>query len=756
MPDLKLFFERLTSVEKILKLHLQPHAPSELSKRLSAELDELKSASGNPPEIPIALIGPARVGKSTLINSLLGARILTEDDLRFCTAAITVLRYHDKSDYEASLQFSSAEEWALELETCREILSTTYDPEDSESSEERKYHETALRTVYRIETGEPIDLDRLTLPSETERLLTQGSLKFRSSDPKELAKQLKPYTTSDGNFWPVVNYVEISGPFPPLRKGLQLVDLPGLNDPNPARERITSEYIDKSPYIWLTFSAKAPLTKDLHKLLVERKLLRQFLFEGKVNSFAVIGTHSDNVNYDEETLEKYGLSYHAPRALLIARRNERLKADVLEALRTIVDELVEQSGDNGSVRAEYREKITRVPVFLVASKEYQRHKGLVRGGDPPFLSQEQSQIPALLAHLETTAKDRDGEAHLRSLNEKLNLVLDEMHQFFRRQRDDFRSFRPPSKDRRQAVLNATQPALATLATRLAEAKSEALVELVADKKAFTSKLEFATSRAQRDLEMTIAVWRGINHMSLKAVVVRNGRFTSPASGRRFDLAEDLARPILDSIPFAWDHFFGTEFKQILTVYHKRLESNAERLLSDLQIALLRGDTILRQLESQVGEDLTSTKRSLEFRVGETLKRIESHIQETRQDLYKSISSTAGQRMQPAFEIAKEEKGRGMKARMLEALDSHARSIANDLYKTIERDLVEGLEGMEHEFGSQIDQLKRYLVEEGRRVIDNVAGTPGSPIESETALKQVDVAIEAIAGLVRSKAGVAVR
>ncbi len=171
MPDLKSFFERLAGIEQILNRHLQPQAPPELWERLSARLDELKSASDNPPEIPIALIGPARVGKSTLINSLLGARILTEDDLRFCTAAITVLRYRDKSDYEASLQFSSAEEWALELETCREILSTTYDLEDNESSEERRYHETSLRTVYRIEAGEPIDLDGLTLPSETVRYL---------------------------------------------------------------------------------------------------------------------------------------------------------------------------------------------------------------------------------------------------------------------------------------------------------------------------------------------------------------------------------------------------------------------------------------------------------------------------------------------------------------------------------------------------------------------------------------------------------
>ena len=98
----------------------------------------------------------------------------------------------------------------------------------------------------------------------------------------------------------------------------------------------------------------------------------------------------------------------------------------------------------------------------------------------------------------------------------------------------------------------------------------------------------------------------------------------------------------------------------------------------------------------------------------------------------------------------------MKARMLEALDSHARSIANDLYKTIERDLVEGLGDVEHEFGNQLDKLKGYLVEEGQRVVDNVAGPQSSPIESETNQKQVEVAIEAIANLVSSKAGVAVR
>ena len=98
----------------------------------------------------------------------------------------------------------------------------------------------------------------------------------------------------------------------------------------------------------------------------------------------------------------------------------------------------------------------------------------------------------------------------------------------------------------------------------------------------------------------------------------------------------------------------------------------------------------------------------------------------------------------------------MKARMLEVLESHARMIASDLYKTIERDLIQGLEDLEHEFGNQLDRLKGYLVEEGQRVIENVAGPQDSPKDREVSMHQMQVAIEAIAALASGKVTLAVR
>jgi len=94
--------------------------------------------------------------------------------------------------------------------------------------------------------------------------------------------------------------------------------------------------------------------------------------------------------------------------------------------------------------------------------------------------------------------------------------------------------------------------------------------------------------------------------------------------------------------------------------------------------------------------------------------------------------------------------------MLEVLESHARIIASELYKTIERDLVEGLEDLEHEFGNQLDRLKGYLIEEGQRVIENVAGPQDSQKDRETNVCQTQVAIEAIAVLTSDNASLAVR
>ena len=49
----------------------------------------------------------------------------------------------------------------------------------------------------------------------------------------------------EGQFWPLISRVRIYGNFSILSNGVVLVDLPGLNDPNPAREQVTARWMGK-------------------------------------------------------------------------------------------------------------------------------------------------------------------------------------------------------------------------------------------------------------------------------------------------------------------------------------------------------------------------------------------------------------------------------------------------------------------------------------------------------------------------------
>src|ERR1039458_6292251 len=66
----------------------------------------------------------------------------------------------------------------------------------------------------------------------------------------------------DGQFWPLISRVRIYGNCPVLANGVVLVDLPGLNDPNPAREQVTKRYLNDAHHIWLVCNSQTGIDRD--------------------------------------------------------------------------------------------------------------------------------------------------------------------------------------------------------------------------------------------------------------------------------------------------------------------------------------------------------------------------------------------------------------------------------------------------------------------------------------------------------------
>ena len=113
-----------------------------------------------------------------------------------------------------------------------------------------------------------------SLPPEVERVLSGGQKETgRFTNAKEMLDYLKKLIRGESSLWPLIKQVNVRGPYACLAGGLEMIDLPGLNDPNEARVEVTREFLRTSPYVWVVFSMIRGLTEDIQKILREEKLL---------------------------------------------------------------------------------------------------------------------------------------------------------------------------------------------------------------------------------------------------------------------------------------------------------------------------------------------------------------------------------------------------------------------------------------------------------------------------------------------------
>ena len=88
----------------------------------------------------------------------------------------------------------------------------------------------------------------------------------------------------------------MSGPYPFLAGGLELVDLPGLNDPNEARVEVTREFLRTAPFVWVVFPMVRGITEDVQRILREEKLLRTLVLSGTYSALSLVGTKADDID----------------------------------------------------------------------------------------------------------------------------------------------------------------------------------------------------------------------------------------------------------------------------------------------------------------------------------------------------------------------------------------------------------------------------------------------------------------------------
>lgn len=736
---------RARRVADYINTTVSPLLPDKERTLVDQKLAAVTDALAERPDVSVALLGSSGVGKSTLINSIVGLPILSEDDRRFCTAAVTVLRCSPQATFRAILRFLNLEEWQRELDACRGDLialqEESGEEQDAESKELIRYYMAKLRAVYGIEADSPIDFESLTLPSDIRRQMLPGSepLILEHTDVRDFKALLKQYVTSKGRYWPLVQTVEIEGPFESLRSGIQLVDLPGVNDPNPAREEITRKYLKSAPHIWLIFNTRRGITKDVSDLLLEQNLLRQFMLEGKVDAFTLVGTHAEAVDHNEQTLEDYQLPSSASPAELIRARNAEVVRDVQGALKDIADAIADRAGESQNGRQLLQARLSQAPIFTIASKDYQKLRGITRGGYSPILTEAETQVPSLIAHLGRIATGRDAEAHAREQEKRLDLLLREIHSFFRSFRQQLSARGDDIQHKRDELANRCQRPREKLGQRLREAMETAERTFEARKEVFGERLNTAIEKSKRQLGEVALHWAQMHWSTLRATVARDGAFVSPSTGQRYNLNEDICRPLLDSIPFTWDEFFGAQLDKLLAVMQEGLEGHADLFIAELQLEALKSHLIDERGASVIESGLDVAKESLKLQINNVKASLEQTIRQTRIDLSGDIAVTVGSMMTPAYGKAKVESGRGIKSRILNILNDHVRASVVAMFDTVQRDLTEGVGILGGQLSNELGGLEKYYLLQADQVLQNLvgAGVDAHGIDVGRRLKDVD-------------------
>lgn len=679
------------------------------------ELDLIGGQIDSPDRIRIALIGSTGAGKSTFLNAVLGQVVLPVSVMQPCTAFVTLVRKAETHDYSVEVDFASRAEWDAEVETFAACLSPGDDGEGDADGESKRLIESAKKRLLAV-LGDAVndaksrdDLLAIPIPNEALRIFSGESVaERRFGAAADMLDYLQKLIRGESALWPLVKQVSIRGPYDCLDGGLELVDLPGLNDPNAARVEVTREFLRTSPFVWVMFPMVRGLTQDIQIILGQEKLLRTLVFAGTYSALSLIGTKADVV--DNDTAPQLGLDEDCETADLIREYRRQTEIEAREQLVQMVRDMATPA-DAGETLDRMLNLAGNISVHTTSASAYMKIRKIGRlRRDYGLERVEDTGIPGVHDHLRKIAREAGAEFNAAMALKRLNQLGEEVAFFFR---SAAQASAPHADQTRQRIRVELDKFLAQLTASRAEAK----IKLDVYRDAFHGRLTPMLHTSVQGVQRVCQMWGGIHWATVRAIVQRDGVFKSPSTGKFYDLNGDLTDPLLSQLPVTWEHYFTDDLGRVVDVFVTKVTEAGtnfcERVNLTVELSLGRQDPLL-------GEQLAWFQSKISLLAQASQSRLMAAVTGRRTDLAVRIPAVAKNYMAPAYGDAKAESGPGMKNRMLATLSHVAVKSAPPIYETIQTDLLEGLNDLDAVILGLFDELVGAATTQARQVVANAA------------------------------------
>lgn len=694
------------------------------------ELDAAERMLEARPELPIAFLGPSQQGKSSLINALLGENILAVGGaVGACTCVITSAHYRRGAGFRAEIDFLPMADWRSELQAMQDAIMASGSVDDTlEDRQERDAAAGAalekFKAVYRLELADTLAAviadPRLGLSDEIVRAMSSGRpIVIEVDNALTLRNRVRRYLVGreqheDGQFWPLISRVRVFGDFRVLSNGVVLVDLPGLNDPNPAREQVTRKYLEDARYIWLVCNSQTGIDRVFTDVLRNNGFFFRLFLEGRLDAFSVIATRIDDINI-EAVLGQLGVEvdafdqdYRVP----LEFKRKQIADHVQRNLLSIAEEVVARADVTAQSEA-FLNRVRAIQVFSVSTAAYLHSQGRMPLYQGMKLAPEETHVPRLIEHLHSITRESGHAAQIEAATLRLQGLRERVRRFFLdlTQRADQQSADAKREWQSFGVVASSTIDEGERGLRALRMRSEQALEQACT--AFDERLRGLDARAIDALQTTVRTWEGIHWRSLLAAATRDGEWLSRATGRDINFNRDVAHTYLDLIPFIWDDFFGAHLARIVNDATEGAEAELRRVAATLKGALdmlhQQQDGIRPSLETS----LRSANQSFGLKSGLVRAELTAQVQRTRQGLSGGVVATAKSVMASAYVVVRSDPGgSGIKRRVLSVLCSHAELKAPGLYVGIRQDLAEGVTVLRAALKPQLDQI----VVQGEKVL----------------------------------------
>jgi hypothetical protein len=676
------------------------------------ELELIRGLVDHPDRVRIALVGATGAGKSSFLNAVLGQEVLPIGVMEPCTAFVTSVTYSADSLYHATTEFCSREEWQRDVDAFVSAMAPGDSDDGGGRGEERRVLEAARKRIEAV-YGTQFDVESAAalrtrrLPAEADRLLRSGGRESCTfEDAKGMLTYLRDLVRGTSTLWPLVTQVSISGPYKYLSGGIELVDLPGLNDPNAARVEVTREFLRTSPFVWVVFSMIRGLTADIQEVLREEKLLRLLVLSGNLGTLSLIGTKADDV--DMNIADQLGLDEDCSPEDLVRAYREQTVDHVRLQLEGMVRDL--GSGPEDAETLERMVTIAReVEVHATSANAYMRLNNIGRlRRDFGIHEVEETGVPAVHRHLERIGKEAGAEFGAHAAELRLNRLREEITFFFRGKEQEST---PQLEDARARIQKQHE----SFQTAIQSIQGDTSTRLKLYQERFLERIDPLLGTSVHGVRQAAEGWEVIHWSTLRALVHRGGVYRSPSTGRSYDLNEDLAEPLLTQLPAAWEHYFTDDLDRVTADFVVRLTEVGKSFCAQVRLVV---EVIFDRPSKGVEDQLRWFQDKVALLASEATGRVRTTVRTRRNELAAKMPLVAAASMTPAYESSKPEAGPGMKRRILSNLQPTALRSAQPIYTTIQTDLVAGLSDLDAIIVGMFGRLAQAAEEQARIVAQN--------------------------------------